>query len=134
MLVKVGFLCERVAAPIDCTYERPLTCVRAQVVKEVVPLPENVLTVFKIALHKLYPPIGLWILKSHHSEASSARHVVLIDSDLADIDLATVLHKDGDSLWNHILQASHLDLARVTCERLEYHFFSRLRILTFFTV
>ena len=131
VLVKICLLRECLVTPALVANERTFSGVRAQVVEEVVPLPKDVFTLLEVALHQLDPPVGSRVLKSHHSEASRSRHVVSIDSDLADVDLASVFDVDCDSAGNHILQRPKFDLARITCERLEYHFLSLLSILTF---
>ena len=85
-------------------------------VKKVVPLPEDVLTVFEVALHQLDPPVRSRVLEAHYSEASCPRHVVTIYSDLADVDLTPVFNEDGHSAGDHILKGLQFYLARVARE------------------
>lgn len=49
MLVQVGFLREALRAAGLAAFERPLACVHAQVVEEVVPLAEEHVTVRMLA-------------------------------------------------------------------------------------
>ena len=51
VLVEVGFLSKCLVAAIGRADKRPVPSMRAQVVKEIVPLPEDVLAFFEIALH-----------------------------------------------------------------------------------
>ena len=80
-------------------------------VKEVVPLPEYVFTVFEVAFHQLYPSVCTRVLKSYHSKASCFRHVVLVDPYFTDVNLTAVFYVDRNAIRNHVSERLKLYLA-----------------------
>ncbi len=78
-------------------------------VKEVVPLPKHVFTVFEVAFHQLYPSVCAWVLKSNHSKTSCPWNVVLVDPNFTDVDLTPVFNIDSNAVWNHVSERLELD-------------------------
>ena len=67
MFIEVSLLCKRQETPLEVTLVRTLICVDPQVIKEIVPLPEVLATVFFIALQNFDDSLGFRILESEYS-------------------------------------------------------------------
>ena len=92
VLIQVRLLSECLMAVWVCALEGSLTRMRAQVVKEVMPLAENHVAVSKIALHHANPPFCLIVVVVEDTEIASLRNELLLNIDIVKVNILAQVH------------------------------------------
>jgi hypothetical protein len=94
VLVEVRLLGESLTAVLVVTLEGSFPRVRAQVVKEVVPLAEDHVAALEVALHHADAALRLLVLEAEDAEALGLGDVVVVNVDVVQVDVFAKVYFD----------------------------------------
>ena len=89
---EIAFLCKWLPAVCKNTLERTLSCVRSQMIKEIMPLSKNHFTWFYITLHDPVPSLRPRVLKFKNTEVASLWNKILFYVNTLEVYWAAMLH------------------------------------------
>lgn len=89
---EIAFLCKWLSAVCKYTLERTLSCVRSQMIKEIMPLSENHFAWLYITLHDPVPSLRPRVLKFKNTEVASLWNKVLFYVNTLEVHWAAMLH------------------------------------------
>ena len=92
VLIEISFLGESLSTILMIALKWTFPGVRAQVVKKVVPFPEDHVAVGEVTLHDPNSALGLFILETEHSKALGLGDVVVVNVDMIEVNVLSQIN------------------------------------------